>query len=71
MLQNLWRSAANYDTLELVLQDMGEVIKTWHLAYCDMAEDPVLQPYGKVWMERTNGTLVMLSSMRSRIQSLT
>jgi hypothetical protein len=71
MLQNLLRSAANYDTLELVLQDLSELIKGWETAYGDMAIDPVLRPFTGVWQTRASGTLIMLASMRTRLQNLT
>jgi len=70
MLQNLLRSAANYDTLELLLQDLSELIKGWETAYGDMATDPVLKPFVGAWRTRASGTLTMLGAMRTRLQSL-
>jgi TorA maturation chaperone TorD len=70
MLQNLLRSAANYDTLELVLDDMGTLIKEWERAYADMGADPALKPFAGVWLSRAAGTRTMLGAMRERLQSL-
>jgi len=70
MLQNLLRSAANYDTLELVLQDMSELIKGWETAYATMANDAVIHPFSKVWQARATGTLAMVTAMHTRLQSL-
>jgi TorA maturation chaperone TorD len=70
MLQNLLRSAANYDMLELLLQDLSELIKGWETAYGDMATDPVLKPFAGTWRTQAAGTLTMLSAMRTRLQSL-
>ena len=72
MLQNLLRSAANYDMLELLLQNLSELIKGWETAYSDMVtDDSVLEPFIGVWQTRANGTLLMLASMRTRLQNLT
>ena len=69
MLQNLLRSAANYDMVEMVLQDMVQIIKGWKTAYGEMAADPILHPYIKSWQARAASTLELVRAMHTRLQS--
>jgi TorA maturation chaperone TorD len=70
MLQNLLRSAANYDMLEMVLQDLGQLTKGWETAYGEMAADPHMQPFIEIWQARAAGTLALVRAMHTRLQSL-
>jgi TorA maturation chaperone TorD len=70
LLLNLLRSAANYDALGEIINDLGGLAGRWEAAYAEMAERPGMGVYMTSWQGRANGTVDMLAQMGSRVEAL-
>jgi TorA maturation chaperone TorD len=70
LLLNLLRTAANYDALGEIINDLGGVAGRWEEAYAEMADRPGIGAYGASWRSRATGTVELLAQMGSRIEAL-
>ena len=70
LLLNLLRSAANYDALGEIINDLGGLARRWEGAYAEMAERPGIGAYVASWRSRAAGTVDLLEQMHSRVEAL-
>lgn len=70
MLQNLLRSAANYDEMESVFHEVGLLIAHWRTAYIDLISDQPVSFFVEPWLAQLAGTSAMLETMQTRLQAI-
>ena len=70
LLLNLLRTAANYDALGEIINDLGGMARRWEGAHAEMADRPGIGAYAASWRSRAAGTVELLAQMHSRIEAL-
>ena len=70
MLQNLLRSAANYDGLDPVLGNLQALAAAWSADYQEMAVDETIRLYAEQWQSLTAKTVTILDEMSQRLEAL-
>lgn len=66
MLSNLFNTAAQYDLIPDLLQDLAEHAGSWGEQYkSQMTDFPEMSEWIRPWLKRANGTADMLSKMRA------
>ena len=66
MLSNLFHTAAQYDLVPDLLQDLAALAGSWSQRYLgQMADFPEMSVWIRPWLKRTNGTANALSKMRA------
>lgn len=70
MLQNLIRSAANYDNVETVFWDLHNLVEAWVSAYSKMSYKAALKPFSTLWLDRAGATVSILETMIGRLADL-
>ncbi len=67
MLANLLRSAATFDRLDPLLNQLAGMIQTWRSHYAALAERevPILEMVAQTWLERLDATEEIITRMRA------
>ncbi len=67
MLTNLLRSAATFDRLDPLLNQLAGIIQTWRSHYAALAERevPILETVAQTWLERLDATEEIITRMRA------
>jgi TorA maturation chaperone TorD len=71
LLLNLLRSAANYDALGSVLDNLEALARRWLAAYDDMIAQGGIGLFVPGWRDRAAETVALLQQMSGRIEALT
>lgn len=70
LLLNLLRSAANYDALGDVIDNLAALTGRWLAGYDEMITQEWAGPFVAGWRARAAGTAAMLAQMRGRLEAL-
>lgn len=70
MLQNLLRSAANYDEMESIFHEIGLLLAQWRTAYIDFSAVQPASSFVEPWLARLAGSTAMLEAMLTRLQAI-
>lgn len=71
LLLNLLRTAANYDAVGDVIDDLAALARSWYTAYGEMVARPGIGEFANCWRTRAAGTIALLDQMQRRIKTLT
>lgn len=70
MLQNLLRSAANYDEMETIFKEMRLLIDHWHSSYVNLGSGQPVSSFVEPWLTRLTRTTEMLETMLTQLNEI-